>query len=213
MFENFLILTSKLFLMAPNHIFGVPFLFILAVLIISALFQIIGALDIDIDVNGEADLGFFANTYITSGVSKVPLLFGLCFVTLVSNTLLLTFYWVAIAIPFIKEEWCVNLSYAVAPIVFYASLFIVGAGIKPFEKYFVRASSIEKPETIIGATGSCAVCITKESAPIVQLYIGDIGINRVAFPLNDVPIEAGTEVEVIRENEDGSVTVKPSREN
>ncbi|ELP6119220.1 TPA: hypothetical protein I7730_01640 [Vibrio vulnificus] len=210
MFENFLITTSKLFMMAPNHIFGVPFLFILAVLVISALFQIIGALDIDIDTNGDADLGFLANTYVTSGVSKVPLLFALCFVSLAANAILLIFYWVIVAIPFIKDEWCVNLSYAVAPFVLYISLYIVGAMIKPFEKYFTRGQSIEKPITIIGATGSCAVCITKESAPIVQFYIGDIGLNRAAVPLNDKPIEAGTKVEVVRENEDGSVIVKAS---
>lgn len=194
---------NSVYLASPYSIFGVPFVFLGLVVTISAMFQMLDFADLDMD--GES--GFLGNVFITSGISRVPLLIGLLFTFGYAHLFLYALHVVVLTqvLPELIAKW---VAWASAPFIFFGSLYVAGFTLRPLAKAMSKESRLQELDGV-GSKGITTLSICGERSEVIAMRKDGCVDHCVVVSHDGSEIPIRTPVVAVAQREDGALLVKP----
>ncbi len=205
---------EAVYLSAPYVIFGAPLLFLVFIVLFSFIFQLIDMGDFEIEVEPDANTGFFGSIFITSGISKVPLMLGMTitlffahlFLYVLHNLALFAFGLKVFDLPsmiaYPLELVATVGAWILSPFIFYKSLFVAGRVCHPLAVLMKERVRL-KPLTIIGSTGYTTFAIEGDEQTMVSLSKEDCVDHKQVVSHGGSRIESNRLVKVVAERDDG----------
>lgn len=197
---------NTVYLASPYSVFGVPFVFLGLVVVISALFQMLDFADLDMD--GES--GFLGNVFVTSGISRVPLLIGLLFTFGYAHLFLYTLHVLVLTVV-LPELMAKLVAWAMSPFIFFGSLYVAGFTLSPLAKVMSKEARLKELDAV-GSRGITTLTISGDRSETIAMSKDGCVDHRTVVSHDGSEITLRTHVVAVAQREDGVLLVKPENQ-